>query len=116
MAVPRGSRSDIAEFFVALDEDGDGQIEHDEAKNYLRGEVGGTQFDEAGEIERGASALLVALDSSADADETVSVDELDSHVRAGGSLRALLTVEGVGCAGAERRRADTPAPAQILQR
>ena len=73
-----------------MDSDGDGQIELDEAQQYIRGEIGGSHFDEAAEWERGATAMLNTLDGT-DRDNTISVAELHAHVR---ESAALPSVEG----------------------
>merc|ERR1712216_289045 len=57
---------------------------------YIRGEIGGSHFDEAAEWERGATAMLNTLDGT-DRDNTISVAELHAHVR---ESAALLSVEG----------------------
>lgn len=78
----------LTSFFRALDEDGDGQIEEEEARLYIKDVVGGDDFDTRNEVEEGARSIIKNLDS-ADIGDTVDESELAQH------LQRLLTNEKV---------------------
>jgi hypothetical protein len=84
----------LSTFFNAMDEDGDGQIQEDEASNYLAGKVGGESFDTAKEIRQGVASFMHLVDSG-DAGRAVSEAELEvraSHCPGPSSLLPPLAV------------------------
>lgn len=85
---PEAQGQGLSSFFRALDGDGDGQIEEEEARLYIKDVVGGDDFDTRREVEEGARSIIKNLDS-ADSGDTVDVSELAQH------LQRLLTNEKV---------------------
>jgi len=79
-------RFSIRAFFRRLDTDGDGQIEPDELSAYVRGSVGGREFDDPLEIAAATKATQELIDGT-DKGETISEEELLTHItRSSGRL------------------------------
>ena len=118
MAEAQTRQEGLSTFFNAMDEDGDGQIQAEEASHYLAGKVGGESFDTAKEIRQGVASFMHLVDSG---DSGHAVSEAELEVRSWltalssllqtdqtPSLSAANPADGGGRGGNGTGRAETP--------
>ena len=115
MAEAQTRQEGLSTFFNAMDEDGDGQIQAEEASHYLAGKVGGESFDTAKEIRQGVASFMHLVDSG---DSGHAVSEAELEVRSWltalvppadrSPLSAANPADGGGRGGNGTGRAETP--------
>lgn len=66
-------------FFGLLDKNRNGQIDRNEARDYIEQKIGGTEYDSQQELSQAVDLLMKNVDG-VDPGATVSLPELDKHL------------------------------------